>query len=108
MAYKTIYPNPKHLKYLCPYKGKCLTLGKEDKPSEIKGIGTFCFTIEDDNGMVHSIEIPDSFYLPDLRLTLLVPQHLSKTSQDNVPQGEGTGRFVTSNVFVLFWNQHTV
>jgi hypothetical protein len=42
---------------------------------DIKGTGTFKFHIEDDKGGVHLIKIPNSKYVPDLKVFLLVPHH---------------------------------
>ncbi len=41
----------------------------------IVGEGTFRFTITDDNGKRHTIQIPNSLYLPWLKSCLLLPQH---------------------------------
>ena len=41
----------------------------------IKGKGTFVFSLEDDNGKIHTIKIPNSLYLPGLKQCLLSPQH---------------------------------
>ncbi len=35
---------------------------------DIKGTGTLKFKIKDDNGMTHKIKIPNSLYVPELRL----------------------------------------
>jgi hypothetical protein len=42
---------------------------------DIKGSGTFKFHIEDDEGGVHLIKIPNSKYAPDLRVCLILPHH---------------------------------
>jgi hypothetical protein len=42
---------------------------------EIKGQGTLVLDMNDDNGKPHHIHIPNSLYLPDLRMCLLSPQH---------------------------------
>jgi hypothetical protein len=41
----------------------------------IKGTGTFKFHIKDDKGRVHLIKIPNSKYVPDLKVCLLSPHH---------------------------------
>jgi hypothetical protein len=48
----------------------------------IKGKGTFKFSIEDDNGKIHTIRIPNSLYLPGLRQCLLSPQHWAQEAGD--------------------------
>jgi hypothetical protein len=42
---------------------------------DIKGSGTFKFHVEDNKGGVHLIEIPNSKYIPNLRVCLLLPHH---------------------------------
>ena len=37
---------------------------KDGEGSSVEGIGTFCFNLEDDTGMVHTIEVPNSLYIP--------------------------------------------
>jgi hypothetical protein len=41
----------------------------------IKGTGTFKFHIEDNEGRVHLIKIPNSKYVHDLKVCLLLPYH---------------------------------
>jgi hypothetical protein len=41
----------------------------------IKGMGTFKFHIKDDEEGVHLIKIPNSKYIPDLKVCLLLPHH---------------------------------
>jgi hypothetical protein len=48
----------------------------------IKGKGIFKFSIEDDNGKIHTIKIPSSLYLPGLRQCLLSPQHWAQEAGD--------------------------
>jgi hypothetical protein len=43
------------------------------KGFEIQGEGTFKFSIKDNKGRVHTIIIPNSLYLPQLRQGLLLP-----------------------------------
>jgi hypothetical protein len=42
---------------------------------DIKGTGTFKFHIKDDKGGVHLIKIPNSKYILDLKVCLLLSQH---------------------------------
>jgi hypothetical protein len=42
---------------------------------DIKGTGTFKFHIKDDKGGLHLIKIPNSKYVPDLKVCLLSPHH---------------------------------
>ncbi len=57
---------------------------------DIKGKGIFKFKIEDDNGMMHEIEIPNSLYVPDLKRCLLSPQHWVQEAKDNYLRPKGT------------------
>jgi hypothetical protein len=48
----------------------------------IKGKGTFVFSLEEDNGKIHTIKIPNSLYLPGLKQCLLPPQHWAQEAGD--------------------------
>jgi hypothetical protein len=68
-------------------KGLCLTSnrGQVDGISnglDIQGEGTFKFSIKDNKGKVHTIRIPNSLYLTELRKCLLSPQHWVQESGD--------------------------
>jgi hypothetical protein len=56
----------------------------------IKGTGTFKFHIEDDKEGVHLIKIPNSKYVPDLKVCLLSPHHWAQEVQDHYPVPKGT------------------
>ena len=49
---------------------------------DIKGSGTFKFHIKDNEGGVHLIKIPNSTYVPDLRVCLLSPHHWAQEAKD--------------------------
>jgi hypothetical protein len=68
----------------------------------IKGHGTFKFSIEDDEGMVHMIKIPDSMHIPDLKYCLLSLQHWAQTTPDNM---QGTRMETDAECFILIWGQ---
>ena len=36
----------------------------------VEGIDTFCFTITDNDGQQHPIEIPNSLFVPSAKMTL--------------------------------------
>ncbi len=57
---------------------------------DIKGMGTFRFSIKDDNGMTDKIEIPNSLYVPKLKRCLLSPQHWVQEAIDNYLRPKGT------------------
>ncbi|KAL3822937.1 hypothetical protein ACHAXA_011652 [Cyclostephanos tholiformis] len=72
---------------------------------EIKGIGTFKFKIEDDDGRTHEVKIKNSLYLPELRRCLLSPQHWAQEAGDNHPLPRGTRMENDDANCILFWGQ---
>ncbi len=72
---------------------------------DIKGTGTFKFHIEDDKGGVHLIKIPNSKYVPDLRLCLLLPHHWAQEAKDHYPIPKGTKTDTNNEALTLVWNQ---
>ncbi len=46
-----------------------------DKGLATQGEETFKFAIKDNDGKVHMIKVPNSLYIPDLRVCLLLPQN---------------------------------
>ncbi len=69
------------------FKDLCLTSnrGQVDgigKGLETQGEGTFKFSIKDDGRKVHTIKIPNSLYVHDLRVCLLLPQHWAQEVGD--------------------------
>ncbi len=56
----------------------------------IKGTGTFKFQIKDNKGGVHLIKIPNSKYVPDLKVCLLLPHHWAQEAKDHYPVPKGT------------------
>jgi hypothetical protein len=73
---------------------------------DIKGSGTFKFHIEDDEGGVHLIKIPNSKYVPDLRVCLLLPHHWVQEAKDHHPVPKGTKTNTDNEALTLMWNQH--
>eukprot|EP00956_Cyclotella_meneghiniana_P007758 scaffold10339_cov41-Cyclotella_meneghiniana.AAC.14 len=45
--------------------------------------GTFCFKLEDEAGKLHTIELKNSLYVPNLKRTLLCPQHWSQLDDND-------------------------
>jgi hypothetical protein len=72
---------------------------------EIKGKGTFKFKIEDENGQMHKIKIPNSLYLPGLERCLLLPQHWAPEAGDEHPLPEDTWCKNMATHNILFWDQ---
>ncbi len=72
---------------------------------DIKGSGTFKFHIKDDKGEVHLIKIPNSKYVPDLRLCLLLPHHWAQEAKDHHPVPKGTKMDTNNEALMPMWNQ---
>ncbi len=72
---------------------------------EIKGIGTFKFKVDDDNGKTNEIKFSNSLYLPDLKSCLLSPQHWAQEAGDNYPLPQGTRMEKNDKKCVLVWGQ---
>ncbi len=72
---------------------------------KVEGVGTFKFHLTDDQGITHQIKIPNSLYVPGLKLTLLSPQHWAQQVRDDVPCPNGTGASLNGTKVVLYWNQ---
>jgi len=60
-------------------------IGGINKGLAIQGKGTLVINIDDDNGKPHRIKIPNSLYLPGLKMCLLSPQHWAQEARDNYP-----------------------
>jgi hypothetical protein len=71
----------------------------------IKGTGTFKFHIKDDEGGVHLIKIPNSKYIPDLKVCLLLPHHWAQEAKDHHPGPKGTKMDTNNEALTHFWNQ---
>ena len=52
--------------------------------------GTIRWQIEDDQGRVHTVNLPNSLYVPKATSRLLSPQHWAQTAADNIPARRGT------------------
>jgi hypothetical protein len=72
---------------------------------DIKGSGTFKFHIKDDEEGVHLIKIPNSKYVPDLRVCLLSPHHWVQKAKDHHPVPKGTKTNTNNEALTLMWNQ---
>jgi hypothetical protein len=57
---------------------------------DVKMMGTFVFAIEDDSGALHTIKIPNSAFIPQLKTCLLSPQHWAQEAKDYYPHPHGT------------------
>jgi hypothetical protein len=72
---------------------------------DIKSTGTFKFHIEDDKGGVHLIKIPNSKYIPDLKVCLLLPHHWAQEAKDHYPVPKGTKADTDNEALMLIWKQ---
>ncbi len=71
----------------------------------IKGTGTFKFHIKDNEGGVHLIKIPNSKYVPDLKVCLLLPHHWAQEAKDHYPVLKGTKMDTNDKALTLIWKQ---
>jgi hypothetical protein len=69
--------------------------------AKIAGKGTFCFKIEDSKGRLHTIKLPNSAYIPGMKLTLLCPQHWAASTGDDE---DGTYIKMGKNGCWLVWD----
>ena len=67
--------------------------------------GTVKRKIGDNDNMVHTFIIPNTYYIANALTRILSPQHFAQQIQDHKPHAEGTGCTTTSSSIVLFWNQ---
>jgi hypothetical protein len=72
---------------------------------DIRGVGTFKFKIDNDNGKTHKIKVPNTLYVPDLRRCLLSPQHWAQEASDNHPLPRGTRMENDNKNCALLWRQ---
>lgn len=68
-------------------------------------VGTIKWNIEDDDGKIHPVILPNSLYIPDATSRLLSPQHWAQVAKDNKPKPNGTWCATYADRIVLFWNQ---
>ena len=101
----TLSGNRDHFEDLKPYKG--LQVTGIAGGLEIATEGTFVFRIQSDDGMLDTIRIPGSFYVPGLKLLLLSLQHWAETARDNSPVKYGTKIESDEDGCTLLWKQQT-
>jgi len=80
-------------------------VGGISKGLAIQGKGTLVININDDNGKPHRIKIPNSLYLPGLKMCLLSPQHWAQEARDNYPLPNGTRMENNAHSCKLLWGQ---
>jgi hypothetical protein len=67
--------------------------------------GTVKWNIEDDQGKIHSILIPNSYYNKESPYRLFSPQHFSQSADDHFPKQYGTWCGTYDDAIVLHWDQ---
>jgi hypothetical protein len=72
---------------------------------DIKGTGMFKFHIKDNKGGVHLIKIPNSKYIPDLKMCLLAPHHWGQEAKDHYPVTKGTQAETDNEVLMVLWKK---
>ena len=68
-------------------------------------VGTIVWSIEDDDGVVHKLTIPNSIYCPEVTIRLLSPQHWAQIAKDHSPIPKGTRCITYDDSVVLEWAQ---
>jgi hypothetical protein len=71
----------------------------------IAGQGTLVIRLNNNSWRPHKIKIPNSLFLPDLRVCLLSPQHWAQEAGDNYPLLNGTRIENNANNCILIWGQ---
>jgi hypothetical protein len=80
-------------------------MGWISKGLAIKGKGTLAIDVNDDTGKPHCIKIPNSLYLPGLRMCLLLPQHWAREAGNDYPLLNGMRMEDNAHSCVLLWGQ---
>ena len=86
---------------------------QHDKRCRINGIGgdidgtkcTLSWKIEDDDGEIKTIVLPDSIYAPKSPSKILSPQHWAQVAKDNKPEPKGTWCATYDDAIILYWDQ---
>lgn len=95
---RTMSPIKSQFKDLCPFPTSVTGIGSSSLT--VKGIGTFCFHVNDNTGRRHSITIPNSLFVPGLTYTLLCPQHWAQKA------GPGTRMESDGETCRLVWGNN--
>jgi hypothetical protein len=72
---------------------------------ETKGTGTFKLHIDNNDGGVHLIKIPNSKSVPELKICFLLPHHWVQEAQDKYPLPKGTKMEEDDEVLTLIWKE---
>jgi hypothetical protein len=73
--------------------------------TQITQTGTIKLKIYDDDGVIHDILIPNSYYVPMGQSRLLSPQHWAQQANDTFPFRHGTWCATYNDCIICYWNQ---
>lgn len=76
-------------------------------PSRATQKGTLRWHLQDDSGAVSTLLIPNSYYVPNLSLRLLSPQHLAQALKSRETLPLGTTCLTTDKDVILTWLDKT-
>ena len=71
----------------------------------ITHMGTISWSIYDDDGCLHDIQLKESYYVPTGTTRLLSPQHWSQQAKDTYPIRYGTWCGTYDDRIICHWNQ---
>jgi hypothetical protein len=91
--------------YNPPQPISCTLTGIHGTASSPLSRGHGRFTIEDDNGVPYTIDIPNLIYDSNARSRLLSPQHWAQLAKDLDPDPAGTCTITTADRIILYWDQ---
>lgn len=88
---------------------KCTMIVKGFKGEQCKAThkGTIKWDWEDDDGMLHTFLIPNSYFMPQAVARLLCPQHWAQENRDDCPLPNGTGCDTNFRAIMLYWQQRS-
>ena len=106
-ASRSISNNKSHFESIEPLKitDPHGVTGPSGETVPIKGKGTLKWQIEDDDGVVHTITLKNSLYVPEFTSCLLCIQHWSQVTNDHWPQRDGTWQAHFSDRIIMYWDQ---
>ena len=101
---RTMSDRKDHFVGLRPWSGpQSYVIGVGQGALKVESEGTFVFNVEDDTGQLQHIQIPNSVYVPDLKRTLICPQHWAK--EDGDIQATTTYLINGANGCWMVWNK---
>ena len=72
---------------------------------QVKVEGTLLWEIEDDDGVVHPINIKKALYVPKVLSCLLAPQQWAQQANNYHQHPDGTWYATKARHCILYWNQ---